>query len=210
MTDATPEPKPKVSRVRPKTNKLRAAVQAVDAAEQAAAAPVPARADPRGDTRPDPRGLASREAAAARAAQITEHIGDLDEGVDEFFIDPEMVPDGWCYEWKRRLLLNKEDPAYEVAVARTGWTAVPAERHPRMMPAATTAKTIERKGMILMERPQIITDRAKAIDARKAALQVRNKEAQLSAQAPGQFARNNKDASLVSVKKSYEAMPVPK
>lgn len=205
------EPKGKVRRVRPKVNKLKNAMEVIEAEEAAAVAPpVDARPDPRGDLRTDPRGMSPREAAELRAAQITEHMGDLDEGTDEFYIDPGMVPDGWCYEWKRRLLLNKEDPAYEVAVARTGWTAVPASRHPQMMPAATTSASIERKGMILMERPQSITDRAKAIEARKAALQVRAKEEQLSAAPQGQFSRNNKDASLVKISKSYEGMSVPK
>ena len=133
-----------------------------------------------------------------------------EEGVDEFYIPPEIIPNGWTYEWKRRLLLNKEDPAYEVAVARTGWIAVPTSRHPNMMPSGTTSQTIERKGMVLMERPQMITDRAKAIDAKKAALQVRGKEAQLSTAPQGQFARDNKGNSLTQVKRDFAAMPIPK
>jgi hypothetical protein len=205
--------KPKISRVRPKRNKLLAAVQAVEAAEAAAAAPPPppadTRGDPRGDMRGDPRGLSPREAADARAAEILGHMGDMDEGTDEFFIDPADIPEGWSYEWKRRLLLNKEDPAYEVAVARTGWTAVPAARHPHMMPHNTTSATIERKGMVLMERPQSITERAKAIEAKKASAQVRGKEEQLSAAPQGQFARDNKGNPLAKVARQFEAIPIP-
>ena len=36
-----------------------------------------------------------RARAAARAAQLRDHVGDLDEGTDEFYIPPSMVPDGW-------------------------------------------------------------------------------------------------------------------
>lgn len=202
-------------RVRPKVNKLRAAVEAERAAEEKAretpvVAAQDARGDPRGDLRGDMRASSSRDLAELRAAEILSHIGDIDEGTDEFYIPPEIIPDGWDYEWKRRLLLNKEDPAYEVAVARTGWTAVPASRHPSMMPAGTPSHTIERKGMILMERPKIITERARAADARKAAMQVRGKEDQLSLAPKGQFGRDNKGSPLVSVGRQYEAIPIPK
>lgn len=203
--------KQKISRVRPKRNKLLAAVEAEKAAEAAAAAPPAAdmRGDPRADMRGDPRGPSSREAAEARAAEIMGHVGDLDEGTDEFYIPPEVIPDGWNYEWKRRLLLNKEDPAYEVALARAGWTYVPATRHPEMMPHGTTSQTIDRKGMVLMERPQMITDRARAIEARRAAMQVRGKEEQLSAAPVGQFARDNKGNSLTNVKREFAPIPIP-
>jgi len=189
---------------------VRAEQEAEAAAAAAAAPPVEAvRSDPRGDMRGDPRGLSPRDAADARAAEILAHMGDLDEGTDEFYIDPAMIPEGWSYEWKRRLLLNKEDPAYEVAVARTGWAAVPASRHPSMMPSNTASATIERKGMILMERPQSITERARAIEAKKASAQVRGKEEQLSAAPQGQFARDNKGNSLAKVARQYETVPIP-
>ena len=209
MNDKVP-----VKRVRPRVNKLKQAQEAAVAeAKQAEAPPIeaqPPAINMRPDMRPDMREDDPRERAARRAAEITEHLGDLDEGTDEFYIDPAIIPKDWDYEWKRRLLLNKEDPAYEVAVARTGWTAVPRARHANMMPSDSSAVSIERKGMILMERPKVITDRARAIEARKAALQVRVKEEQLSAAGQGQFARDNKGNSLVQVKKGYEAAPIPK
>jgi hypothetical protein len=63
--------------------------------------------------------------------------------------------------------------------------------------------------MVLMERPMELTLEARAIEARRARLQVRAKEEQLVAAPPGQFDRQNKDDSLLKVKKSYEAIPVP-
>ena len=106
-------------------------------------------------------------------------------------------------------VLNQEDPSYQVHLARMGWEPVPAGRHPEMMPAGTTSKTIERKGMVLMERPSEITNESRMISLRRARGQVRAKEEQLAAAPAGQFERSNKDASLVKVKKSYEAMPIP-
>jgi hypothetical protein len=68
---------------------------------------------------------------------------------------------------------------------------------------------IERKGMILMERPLEITQDARDNELRKARAQVRQKEAQLNSAEGGQFERTNKDQSLVKVRKSYESIPIP-
>lgn len=164
-----------------------------------------ARPDPRGEMRADD----PRARAAQRAAELREHLGDMDEGSDDFYVSPSDVPDGWSYEWKRKTVLGQEDPAYQVQTARKGWEPVPASRHPSYMPDGGAHKTIERKGMVLMERPQEITDEARAAELRRARNQVRQKEAQLNAAPDGQFARANKDAPLVKVAKSYEAMPIP-
>jgi hypothetical protein len=79
-----------------------------------------------------------------------------------------------------------------------------------MMPDSGGYNTIERKGMILMERPQEVTEEARIAEMRRARMQVRQKEEQLNSAPSGQFERNNKENSLVKVKKSYEAVPIPK
>jgi hypothetical protein len=151
-----------------------------------------------------------RERAARRAAELKAHRnGDLDDGTDEFFVEPGVIPDGWTYEWKTKTVLGAEDPAHQVKLARDGWEAVPASRHPEMMPAGYTGVEITRKGMVLMERPAEITEEVRRIEARRARLQVKAKEEQLSAAPSGQFERSNKGNDLVKVKKGYEAMPIP-
>lgn len=152
----------------------------------------------------DPRSL-----AAARAAEIRGHIGNMDEGTDEFYVSPDVIPDGWTYEWKRHTIYNQEDPAYQVQLKRMGWEPVPLSRHPEMMPGSWQGKVIERKGCILMERPAEITQEMRNIELRRARQQVRVKEEQLAAAPPGQFDRNNKDAPLAKIKKNYEPMEVP-
>ena len=149
----------------------------------------------------------ARARAEARAAEIRENRGSLDDGIDEFYIDPAGVPDGWSYEWKRHTLLGKEDPAYQVQLARGGWEAVPADRHPEMMPIGNYA-VIERKGMILMERPLSLTKEAKDIELRRARNQVRAKEQQLSQTPDGTMTRQH-DNIRPSVKKSFEPVPIP-
>jgi len=188
-----------------------AAVVAEEAAvEQFNPAEIEVVAPPRPTMRPAMREEDPRTRAARRAAELRDHRnGDMDEGVDEFFIDPADIPEGWAYEWKRKTVLGAEDPAYQVALARAGWEPVPTSRHPSYMPMGGDYPFIERKGMVLMERPKEITDEARSIELRKARQQVRQKEAQLNSAEGGQFERSNKDQSLVKISRSYESIPIP-
>jgi len=154
----------------------------------------------------------SRTRAARRAAELHEHLGTGldDDGVNEFYIDPRIIPDGWSYEWKRFTVLGAQDPSYQVSVAMKGWEAVPASRHPELMPDTYKGVTIERKGMMLMERPAVITAEAVAREHRKAVSQVRQKEEQLNGAPPGTFDRDNKGTKMVNVKRGFEPIAVPK
>lgn len=151
-----------------------------------------------------------RDRAARKAAELRAHRdGSLDDGTDEFFVEPGIIPDGWTYEWKTKSIYGAEDPAHQVKLARDGWEAVPSNRHPEMMPAGYTGVEITRKGMVLMERPSEITEEIRELERRRARLQVRSKEEQLSAAPSGQFERSNKGNDLAKIKKGYEAMPIP-
>jgi len=148
------------------------------------------------------------ERAARRAAELRGHA-DVDEGNDEYFVEPGVIPTGWSYEWKMKTVLGAEDPAHQVALARKGWEYVPVSRHPEMMPIGYKGNEITRKGMVLMERPLEITEEVRAAELRRARLQVRAKEEQLTAAPQGQFERSNKGNDLVKVKKGYEAIAIP-
>lgn len=154
----------------------------------------------------DPRARAGRRALELR----DQGAANDDEGTDKFYIDPKCIPDGWSYEWKRFTTLGKEDPSYQVAMAHKGWEAVPASRHPNMMPLGFQGNTIEREGMLLMERPLEITNEAKARDLRIARGQVEGKQAQLSGAPVGHFERDNKGTPMAKVRKSFENIPIPK
>lgn len=160
------------------------------------------------------RDASPRAAAEARAAEIMEHLGGVEEGSDEFYIDPKVIPDGWTYEFKRYTVYGQTDPSYQVALQRMGWEAVPARRHPEMMPADWGGGTIERKGQVLMERPKSITDMIQKRDLKRARDQVRFKEEQLSsAPAKDHMPRSGDPGGDARTKpnitKSYEPMPVP-
>lgn len=159
-----------------------------------------------------------RARAARRAFELREHLGNLDKGDDEYAIDPRIIPDGWSYEWKRRtvLMADRDDGAnasYMVLTQQRGWEAVPTSRHPDMMPRGhNPSAAIERKGMVLMERPLEITKEVENIERNKARAQVGQKEAQLNNAPPGTFGRDNKGAPLSQVRKEfgYEPIQVPK
>lgn len=159
--------------------------------------------------RPAMREEDPRARAARRAAELRDHLGEEPDGMDEFYIHPSDIPDGWEYEWKAKYVLGQEQATQMLAFRRAGWEEVPTSRHPSFMPMGTDMPFIERKGMVLMERPKEISDEARAMDLRRARLQVRQKEAQLNSADGGQFERSNKDQSLVNIRKSYESIPIP-
>ena len=166
---------------------------------------------PREGLRGSVREESSAERAKRRAAEIRGHLGGIEEGTDEFYIDPHMVPEGWTYEWKRKLLLGAEDPSYTVQLLRMGWEPVPLNRdrdHQAMMPSTWPHNTIERKGMILMERPSEVVEEARRIEQKRARDQVRAKEQQLSGAPEGQFTRDHAQVRP-KINKSFEAMPIP-
>lgn len=184
--------------------------------EELPTAPAPAREALRPERPPvrTPMREDPRAAADARAQEILGHLGSMDEGRDEFAIDKRSIPDGWEYEWKRKSVLGMEDPAYQVGLARTGWTEVPARRHPEMMPKEWTSDTIERKGMVLMERPKEISDLVRNRDNVNARNQVRVKEEQLSsAPSKGHMPRAGDPGGDARtrpiINKGYEPMPIP-
>ena len=158
--------------------------------------------------RPPMREEDPRAAAARRAAEIRGHLGDMDGGTDEFALP--NAPDGWTYEWKRKSTLGAEDHTHILGLKQKGWTEVPANRHPEEMPSTGSYSTIERKGMILMERPAVITEEMRALDLRRAKNQVRAKEEQLSGTPEGGLGHRDHAQVKPKINKGYEPLPVPK
>ena len=159
--------------------------------------------------RPEPPTEESpRERAARRAAEIRlHHDGSLDEGIDEFRAP--AAPDGWTYEWKNKTVAGMEMHSYQVELQRKGWEAVPTSRHPEMMPMDSKSAIIERKGMVLMERPTELVDEARSIERRRAVSQVRAKEAQLAGTPEGGLGHRDHAQVQPKISKGYEPMPIP-
>jgi hypothetical protein len=165
---------------------------------------------------PDPNDPMER--ARRRAAELREHAS-FDVGGDKFAFDPSIVPPGWSYEWKRQTVMGAPDPSYQVSLAQRGWEAVPASRHPEMMPLGYEGATIDRDGQRLMERPAVITADARELERREARDLVRGKEAQVTGAPAGDNSpfdplSNGKDGKgrPLGIKKSYtsEVLEIPK
>jgi hypothetical protein len=151
-----------------------------------------------------------RERAARRAAEIMGHLdGALDEGQDELSLDNLKVDDDWSYEWKRQTVYGKGDPAYDSRLARTGWEFVPAERHPHMMPKGHHGE-ITRDGLVLMERPKVITQRVQKIMHDRALNAVRLKERQLNEAPDGTFQRvDERGHPTARVRTTHSPVEIP-
>jgi hypothetical protein len=158
--------------------------------------------------RPKMREDDPRARAAQRARELREHSSEAVDGGDDFYVDLNVIPDGWTYEWKRHSTYGQEDPSYQIQLARAGWTAVPLSRHPEMMPYGYQQQTILRKGMILMECPTEIVEERRRHDLQMARAQVRHKEQQIAGTPDGTLTRDDSRVRP-KIKKSYEAMPIP-
>jgi hypothetical protein len=102
--------------------------------------------------------------------------------------------------------MGMKDGSYEVELAQTGWEPVDSSRHPSMMPANHKGPII-REGMILMERPAEISNRAKFLELQEARRVVNEKERALGMAPNGTFER---DQRRQVVKKEYIPMEIPK
>lgn len=120
---------------------------------------------------------ASLARAEARIREIRGNMPDGGAARDKFYAPP--PPDGFDYQWKMKTVMGEEFHSYQVELLRNGWEPVPLERHPELMPAGWSGKTIEIEGLVLMERPKVFTDEARADEARSAREAVMVKEAQL-------------------------------
>ena len=96
---------------------------------------------------------------------------------DRFAFDRSIIPPGWDYQWKTRTIKGWEWVDHQVELGANGWEPVPAERHDGIFMPKGYKGTIERGGLILMERDARLTVRARAIDKRKADAPVRESHA---------------------------------
>lgn len=161
------------------------------------------------ELRPAMRDEDPRAKAARRAQELRGHLGNIDEGTDRFYIDPDTIPDGWTYNWKRFSSTGQDDLDNQRRVKREGWTTVPVSRYPDMMPQGTDPNDmIIIDGLVLMECPTEIVEERRSIELRRARQQVMYKEQQLAGTPEGTLTRDHAKVRP-QIKKSYAAMPIP-
>lgn len=194
---------------RPDAVSAPSAPEVVLAVMDEAIAPSVPRPEMRADPRPAMREESSRDRAAKRAAQILGHLPDENEASDSYNVS-ELQPDGFTYQWKVRTVLGQELPQRQLEQAKTGWEAVPAGRHPELMPHGWTGSAIEREGLILMERPTVIEDEMKRRERKEARDLVRGNTEKLSGVPEGQFARVDAQGKPnVKLSQKYSPVDIP-
>ncbi len=89
-------------------------------------------------------------------------------GVDQFYVPPGIKPDGWSWEWKRVTVANEPDPGYAAELAQVGWEPVLAESYPGVFMPQDYKGAIMRRGLMLMERDERLTEEARREEKRRA------------------------------------------
>lgn len=89
---------------------------------------------------------------------------------DIFHIPDELIPKGWSYQWCAVSVVGNTEILMDqnLMMAENGWRPVPSSRYPgRFMPQGHQGN-ITRGGQMLMERPTVLSDEARAEDIRNA------------------------------------------
>lgn len=165
------------------------------------------------------------ETAREEAERVGREILDRNAGKDPDFHDDFQLPigvnepDGWTYQWKRRLAGGAEDPGYQRSLMNAGWRCVPASRHPEMVPmSGGPYEIIEQKGLVLMEIPKIVDEHMRVLEKRKAMERLAINANRLGASNVPGFERNSGRAvgQAPVVNRTYDplvakkvAIPVP-
>lgn len=101
--------------------------------------------------------------ALGRNGKIVRRTSVTDDG-NKYHVPEEIIAqhleEGYTLEWKRVENVGKEDRQYIAQTARGGWEPVPAERWPgQFLPDGATGAIVV-DGLMLMERPKVLTDEA--------------------------------------------------
>lgn len=119
--------------------------------------------------------------------------------LNRFDFDRRRIPPGMTYEWKRKNVLGKEDTEHLINLESNGWTAVPPERHPELAGRRTVGEEIVKGDMVLMERPEEITEEARELDKFAAGFQYASQLQRLGLQ--------GHRAAGKGVRRTYEPIP---
>lgn len=79
---------------------------------------------------------------------------------DQFDLPLHMQEKGWSYQWVRATCYGKPDPQNVHVHEENGWRAVPSNRWPGHFHPPEFKGAVTREGLILMERPAVLTQQA--------------------------------------------------
>lgn len=129
---------------------------------------------------------------------------------DVFKVAKASIPEGSSYEWKSIAVKGKPSDSHQVNLRENGWRPVPASRHPELLPDGYKGSAIIKDEMMLMERPDYLTDEARQEDYDLAREQVLIKEQALSDTPSGTFTRAHPSArAQTGIRVTHEPMAIP-
>lgn len=150
----------------------------------------------------EPRAQARPGAMRADAPTAGPRLTRRRRTTDPFFIDPNVIPKGWSYEWKRESVHGQPDSEHMINIRENHWKPVPAEHHPEL--AAAGESVIRRGGTVLMMRPKYLTDEAQMEDIKLAMEPVQHMEQVMFGTAPDQMPRDHPSVRrIAAVRQQY-------
>lgn len=141
----------------------------------------------RGRPRKNPEAVSAPVAAAPtkfrmKAKPNWEDLDDnvADDSPDRLRVDPSLVPAGMSLQWVTDSVYGQPVPQHRAEFEKRGWTPIHQEDFDRVFDGMFMPKGAEGEikvdGMVLMARPEELTQRARAADKRKAQEVIRIKE----------------------------------
>jgi hypothetical protein len=130
-----------------------------------------ARPPVRPDVRPEQRPPQRLEPGQfiGRDGEILSFARGQEYGADEFHVPEEMKEPGWSYQWIAATVHNKPNHGEMREMMANGWRPVkPTQLGGYFERYAEGRDHIEYKGLILMERPEAMTEAARERDRRAA------------------------------------------
>lgn len=128
------------------------------------------------------------------------------EEADQFYIDPDVVPAGFEYEWKRLEVYGKDDRGYEAELLRHGWVPVQHEDHPGYFGPRGLKGHVTRMGQGLYSMDSHSHSLRKRYQYLKAKETVLDQEASIGLAPPGTAERKH-PGIRPSIKTEYEPGP---
>jgi hypothetical protein len=160
-----------------------APVRKIEAAP-AAAAPVAAPAK-----QPDIPLVAGRAVGYRRDGTPIQRVA-AETGVDQFHIPAHLPPPGWSWEWKEHTVVGEIRHGVQAFQAQVGWEPVMCESYPGVFAPVDVKGPVIRGGLMLKERPAVLTQEAKMDELNKARQKV--------GQATRQYSRLNTDGATTA------------
>lgn len=103
-----------------------------------------------------------------------------DESPDRLAIDPNLIPEGMSLQWITDSVYGQSVPQHRARFEKRGWTPVHQEDFDGILDGLFMPRGAEGEikvdGMVLMARPEEMSQRARASDRRKAQEVIRIKE----------------------------------